>query len=347
MFTSLRTPTGEGYRIITASAGVRHDEKQEVVRRFPSHGALCDRAPDATALLAFELPTGRYCVGHVRYAGVEHTGRGGQRVHTHAALLDPADYALFECDATLVHSAFVAAIGSEPLLKPTPSLNRLTLPPPGMEDPIPALPGAHDTRGCFNGQSGDLGPDIAEVLSAAAVILDGGSALVASAHPHALLAWVIPLLPLRVRATISMSAGLQFSPSRQFRLCAIPPTAPTAVCAPDLCLVTSGRSIDPEKMKFSRWLDLLKRYMRQRRWREIRQLTNRPNLPVEPSQLDRIATVLEAVDRVGTADEATLTQMLCDHGEQADASELEQQLTSHLQAAIRARLESRKTAPRT
>jgi hypothetical protein len=226
-------------------------------------------------------------------------------------------------------------------------LNRLTLPTPGIEDPLPALPRARDTRGGFSGQSGDLGPDSAEVLSTAAVILDGGSALVVSAHPHALLAWVIPLLPLRVRTTISMSAGLQFSPSRQFRLCAVPPTAPAAVCAPDLCLVTSGSSIDPEKVKFSRWLDLLGTWMRQRRWLEIRQLTRRLNLPVEPSQLDRIATVLEAVDRVGTANEATLTQMLCDHAEQADASELEQQLTSHLQAAIRARLESQKTTPAT
>ena len=41
IFTSVRTPMGEGYRIIAASRGLSSPEKQAITRMSPSHGALC------------------------------------------------------------------------------------------------------------------------------------------------------------------------------------------------------------------------------------------------------------------------------------------------------------------
>ena len=52
IFTSIRTPMGEGYRIIAASRGVRPEEKQLITRRSPSHGALCEVTGGAEKALA-------------------------------------------------------------------------------------------------------------------------------------------------------------------------------------------------------------------------------------------------------------------------------------------------------
>ena len=41
IFTSIRTPMGEGYRVIAASRGVRPNEKQSITRNSPSHDSLC------------------------------------------------------------------------------------------------------------------------------------------------------------------------------------------------------------------------------------------------------------------------------------------------------------------
>ena len=41
IFTSIRGPMGEGYRIVAASRGLRPEEKQAITRLSPSHEALC------------------------------------------------------------------------------------------------------------------------------------------------------------------------------------------------------------------------------------------------------------------------------------------------------------------
>ena len=46
IFTSVRGPMGEGYRIIAASKGLKPEEKQVITRFSPSHDALCHRRND-------------------------------------------------------------------------------------------------------------------------------------------------------------------------------------------------------------------------------------------------------------------------------------------------------------
>ncbi len=127
IFTSVRSPMGEGYRIIAAGPGIRSDEKAEMTRRMPSHASLCGTDQDASALLAFPLRGGRHCVAISRYAGMEHTGRGGQRVHSHIVVLDQQDYHQFAFNPVRVHAALAQAVGDVPIIETSAMLEPLSL----------------------------------------------------------------------------------------------------------------------------------------------------------------------------------------------------------------------------
>src|SRR6185503_20317863 len=90
VFTSIRSHTGEGYRIITATPGIKADERAEITRRCPSHGSFCEESADAVGMSFFTLTTERHFIAIHCHAGVEHTARGGQRVYTHFVVLDNA-----------------------------------------------------------------------------------------------------------------------------------------------------------------------------------------------------------------------------------------------------------------
>ena len=99
IFTSVRTPMGEGYHIIGASRQLRADEKQAITRNSPSHEGLCpvvDAAgadtPEVVGASFYSLPSGRLCVALSCLAGAEHTGRGGQRVYTHSVVFAAGDF---------------------------------------------------------------------------------------------------------------------------------------------------------------------------------------------------------------------------------------------------------------
>ena len=76
IFTSIFSPTGTGYRLVSASKGLLQDEKQCIIAHSPSHDGLCDPSPDAEGCCFYELPSGRYAIAHSRHAGVEQSGRG-------------------------------------------------------------------------------------------------------------------------------------------------------------------------------------------------------------------------------------------------------------------------------
>ncbi|MCZ6816838.1 MAG: hypothetical protein O7F76_09135, partial [Planctomycetota bacterium] len=121
VFTSIRSPMGEGYRIIAASPGIRPDEKAEIIRRAPSHDSLCESGRAAVGLLAFPFESGRYCLGFSCHAGREHTARGGNRVYSHFAVVEPGDWQSFGFNAVRLHTALRHAIGT-PLLASRPRL---------------------------------------------------------------------------------------------------------------------------------------------------------------------------------------------------------------------------------
>ncbi len=130
VFTSVRSHTGEGYRIITATPGIKMDERTEITRRCPSHGSMCEDSADAVGMSFFTLASQRHFVAVHCHAGVEHTARGGQRVYTHFVVLDNAQFARFALDAGRVAIAIARAIGDNLVLKIPPKLDGLALPIP-------------------------------------------------------------------------------------------------------------------------------------------------------------------------------------------------------------------------
>ena len=142
IFTSIRTPMGEGYRIVAASPGLRADEKQSITRNSPSHEGMCAPAPtgaDADRLLVgaafYVLPSGRLCVALSCLAGAEHTGRGGHRVYTHNVVFHEAEFCACGYNAFNVLRAMVAADAASPQLKPPAVLPELELSVQGTAGP--------------------------------------------------------------------------------------------------------------------------------------------------------------------------------------------------------------------
>jgi hypothetical protein len=139
IFTSVRTPMGEGYRIVAASRGLRPEEKQTITRFSPSHEALCSLGTDAAfeanlrGAAFYPLPTTRLCVACSCDAGAEHTGRGGMRVYTHNVVFDRSDLPQCGYNPFVVLRAMIQERLTSPQLKPPPVLPalQLSVPDPG------------------------------------------------------------------------------------------------------------------------------------------------------------------------------------------------------------------------
>lgn len=211
IFTSIRGPMGEGYRIVASCRGIKSEEKQAITRSSPSHEALCwspeeEPSPGAWFAAAFyPLPTGRLCVAYSCYAGMEHTARGGQRVYTHAVILDAQHFAACGFNAMHVIRAMIAGGLNEPRLKPPQLLPELTLcVEPVVSDRDSAALSALDGR-----------------LRRAALRLMFEQRNVALPRGERWVEAVEGLLlglPGPLRAKTSFTAGLKFASSRNHRL---------------------------------------------------------------------------------------------------------------------------------
>lgn len=229
VFTSIRSPMGQGYRLIAASTGVSAEEKIEITQRSPSHGSLCDSSPEAVGLLSYPLADGRYCVACCIHAGVEHTARGGLRVYTHNLILDAADFTALDADPVRIYAALLVYLRREgPMLK-VPS----ALPPLGLSIPVPAgpaEPAESESANPVPPAAGIAGPEEpsdkrqTETLTQIAADLqtDRSVVVVGVADLRLFLGTLWPLLPPGVRQRLSVSAGLRYAPPRRVRLAILP-----------------------------------------------------------------------------------------------------------------------------
>ncbi len=126
IFTSVRTPMGEGYRIIAASAGLTSDEKQAITTHAPSHDALCEESPEALGIACYPLPGGRLCIATTCRAGTEHTGRG-KRIYTYSLIVDAEGFAAFGYSPFAIIRAAEALELTKPRLKSKEKLPTVTL----------------------------------------------------------------------------------------------------------------------------------------------------------------------------------------------------------------------------
>ncbi len=145
IFTSVRTPMGEGYRIIAVSRGLTADDRRAITRTSPSHDALCDPSPEAVGMACYPLPSGKLCIAHTCSAGVEHTGRG-TRIYTHNLVAAPEGFAQFGFNPFRILRAAQAAGLLAPQLKPKPTLDPVELSTTGGSGATGGLP-ASDRHG--------------------------------------------------------------------------------------------------------------------------------------------------------------------------------------------------------
>lgn len=297
VFTSVRSPMGEGYRIIAASPGVRIDEKSEMTRRAPSHGSLCSEAEDAAGLLAYPLASGRFAVAFCCHAGKEHTNRGGHRVYSHFALLSAEDYACFGFEATRVVLALRDAVGEQLVLKQLPTLSQLTL---SVCRAKPIRPEATMLDA--------TAPIASAVFSNKVTMAVGDGDTLASLE--VLLAW----LPAATRRKLAVSAGVKFSPSRQLLVSFLLRDNGEGQRAlrgqPVNCIdcakaATAPRTASP----YDTWFEFAKSCMQRNRSQDLAWITAALVDAAPPDRLTRIAAIYADLESVGNADESALNRM--------------------------------------
>ncbi len=333
VFTSVRSGTGEGYRVIAASPGMQAHEKVEITRRSPSHGALCEEDPQTVGLEGYKLPTGRYCVAWCGYAGQEHTARGGQRVYTHAVLLDRSTWRQFQANPVAVHAALAQHIEANgPVLKPANRLEKITLglPKPATNMSILADPSAAPSHA------------IDSALAAAADLLAGRSLVLTEAFGgFRLLEKILLSLPLETRESLSVSVGVRFSPSRKIRLAIVSEAQgdlqrraagqPTQVCQAD-------RIAQDRQPLFQGWEQLLRRWWREGRRQDIQYLTTDLCHGVSCDALDRIAGICEQIDALDGLSADAVRGAIALYERARPTTKPEQVLTEQLLSNAQARL---------
>jgi hypothetical protein len=296
VFTSVRSPTGEGYRIIAASPGVRVDEKSEITRRAPSHGSLCSDAENATGLLAYPLASGRFAIAFCCHAGKEHTNRGGQRVYTHFAVMSSEQYARFAFDAARVSCALREAVGEQLVLKQLPTLPQINL---GVSRMRPVRP--------------DAGMLDATALVASAVFGNKVTLAIQDSDPRTGLEVLLAWLPAATRRKLAVSAGIKFSPSRQLLVSfllrdngegqrALRGQPVNAIdCAKASASPRAASPYDP-------WFDFVRCCVQRNRMNDLAWITAAIDEAAPADRLTRIATIFGDLESVAGADEQALNR---------------------------------------
>ncbi|MCC7291695.1 MAG: hypothetical protein IT449_06510 [Phycisphaerales bacterium] len=331
IFTSIRTPTGEGYRIVAASKSLRPEERQVITRCSPSHDALCDASEGSVALACYPLPTGRICVAHTCPAGAEHTGRGGQRVYTYNLVVEGEDFARFGFNPFALLRAAVALGLTTPELKPREAMEPVRLPLDGAGTAahgacLPESEGARWKRRVVH-----------RLLRGAPVVLRVETAATQAAE----VLWMS--LPGPMRAKLSLSAGLRFSTSRPHSLVIV--SAPD-VRLKDLCesldalLVDAARDPDGEAPPASAWLSFVEQHWRIGQVAALTERTSHRFEDISPEALERIGRLYAGMDELGGAN---LPRLLAIAEEFVDrqARGVEQRLRADLLESVRKTLADR------
>lgn len=328
VFTSVRTATGEGYRIVASSGGIGPEEKKEITQRSPSHASLCDASETAEALLSYRLADGRHCVGWARHAGAEHTARGGQRVHTHLVVMDAADFDRFACDPLRVRAALREAVGPTPDLKPPTKFEPLSL---------PTKSAASSSAGEGSSNSGALrGFDrMAAIVSA---LLAGRRLVVpCSENPLATLTGVWSAVPLSIRRALALSAGLRFAPARRMDLSLTTgdeAATQRAIRGQDVeWFAAEGAEKDGAPV-YREWLALAHRFWKDGRIQEMDRLSACIDGDVTPDALNRTASIRSDLERAVTADAQASSRLAAQYASFRSVGELETNLVERILATV-------------
>jgi len=282
VFTSIRSHTGEGYRIITATPGIKTDERAEITRRCPSHGSFCEDSADAVGMSFSTLATERHFVAIHCHAGVEHTARGGQRVYTHFVVLDNAQFSRFGLDAGRVALAIARAIGDNLVLKVPPRLDPLNLVvPAGGEnctDPSILATARNLSRCLLNACD--------QAISTPAESLQTYCA-------------ASKMTPAFFRARAACTIGLKFSPSRPAKLVIAHKDGgefARSLRGQEHAFVDLSATAPSASQYLTPWFDFVDRRMKAGRARELFALNDELTTHCSSDVLKRLAEICDALD---------------------------------------------------
>ncbi len=321
IFTSIRSPMGEGYRLIAHSPGVSNEERMEITRNCPSHGGLCGESAADLGMMSYRLASERYCIAYSCNAGPEHTGRGGQRIYTHLVLLDRTAFRLFRCDPVRIHAAIGKAIGGAPMLNPPNRLNTLEL---RVEEPVLTPPFQMD-HVCHI---------ISSVLSRRRMVVAG------LPKPLEAFQWLLMAVPISIRESLSVSIGMKFSIVRHTQLAFVdrdPGDIRRTIRGHDIELFDMETPVPKVSWPLNGWMDVVRRRWREGRFSEISQLSDRLFMNAKGTDLDRIACICNDMDQIKDSDAAQLEQIIIKYDAFSPSNEAESLLVRDLNSAARTR----------
>jgi len=300
VFTSLPSAGASGYRIVSASHGLRPEERQEIVQRCPSHESLTDDGASAEALCSWTFRSGRHAVAWSRHAELEHTGRGGYRVHMQVAVLDTASYERFEFHPVRVYAAMLEAQDAAPADGTESNAGYLHLPDPA------------STTSAWLSALG-IGCNREAIFAILEAVLAGRSVIVTGLNsPFAALDAALAATPLSLRVGLSICTGLKYSPARPARIIVLDGDCEEAR------RLTRGQAIEwldaaalptPPGDTAGGWPEMARRWWVDGRRRQLCQLAARITFEATPAALERIAILCQDADAAETVDAAGVEQL--------------------------------------
>ncbi len=331
IFTSVRTPMGEGYRIIAATGGMKPDERQAITQNAPSHDALCDAGPDASAMAFYALPSGRLCVAHSCCAGSEHTGRGGHRVYTTSVVFDAGRFAEAAFNPFNVLRAMHEAGITRPSLKPPAELPKVVL-RTREASAVTAL-GAYPIDAQLDAPTRQY--IINELLNDSKLVacIEGDYLAAAEA--------LLLALPGPTRAKISLAAGLKFSVARSYRLSLVAEDAAIEARISGQPIRLLKRGAPPPQGGRSEWTAYVDGFLAAGRIAELAGRTSRPFPDVSPNARQRLARLFGTLDSLADADVAKLVAVVTEFvGSRGNATEkaIQDELLAHTIRRLREKL---------
>jgi hypothetical protein len=282
IFTSLPGELNAGYHLVSRSAEIDDRQARSLGQWGPSHDSLWDHS--AVGSVNFHpLDDGQFCISRSVFAGLEYSGRRGQRVLTQMFVLPLAGLARFANHPFRVMEALVAG-------------GRTTWPEklPAELPPVPLIGRASPVNPAnLQDACRRLGAEQLARLVAAA--LAGGTlGIVSDSTPHKLLSCLLDLLPLDRRPDFSLTTGLRPALQRPFRLTALPNDAAEqrrAAARYTRTLIDLGRPLPTEYRIDSGWPRLVHQLLTSRQYSQfgsaLRELVN-----VSETEPDRLAEIL-------------------------------------------------------
>ncbi len=301
--TSIRTPMGEGYRIVAASKGLQPHDKQVITRNCPSVDSIClppegsDSEP--LGISFYTLPTKRLCLALSCFAGEEHTGRGGRRVYTINLVFDAADFADCGYNPFRIVRAMVDAGLCEPELQPDKSLPTIDL---CVVDDDHLLEGA----GLPAILPEPFRPFVLEqLLLGKGVVVDVGDEWTECAEATLLG------VPGPLRSELSFSAGLNFSTSRKHTLQFLSDDKGKAKsrCSVIGATFLPSRGTPPKAPSSSIWTSMAARHWRDGRLAELSRRTSRAYVDTGEDARERLGSIFATLDDAPSMDVVRLATL--------------------------------------